>query len=281
MDLEILPPIDDWVFKLLFGDERNKSILIKLLSSFMELPDEEYELTFLNTHLKPETEDDKLGILDVKVQTKSGKIIDIEIQLNPVKNIGKRLSFYKSKMIVEQIGKTELYNVIEKVMCICILNYKLFPGVKEYVNDFKFCNSKNGLCFEEMPEELYTIELPKAPLMDDGSEVWDWVQFLRAKSKEEFEMLAVKNAEVREAVDTLYEISADELVRAEYEMRQKAWRDRMSQIDGYYHDGLEEGRKEGKLDGKLEVAAAMKKNGIPDDQITLYTGISPDKIAKL
>jgi predicted transposase/invertase (TIGR01784 family) len=94
-------------------------------------------------------------------------------------------------------------------------------------------------------------------------------------------MLAVKNAEVREAVDTLYEISADELVRAEYEMRQKAWRDRMSQIDGYYHDGLEEGRKEGKLDGKLEVAAAMKKNGIPDDQITLYTGISPDKIAKL
>jgi predicted transposase/invertase (TIGR01784 family) len=176
-------------------------------------------------------------------------------------------------MVVEQIGKTELYNVIEKVICICILDYKLFSGVEEYVNGFKFYNMKNGLCFEEMPEELYTIELPKAPAADDGSEVWDWVRFLRAKGKEEFEMIAVKNAGVREAVETLYEISADERVRAEYEMRQKAWRDRMSQIEGSYQEGLQK--------GKLEIAAAMKKNGIPAGQITLYTGLSPDEISKL
>jgi predicted transposase/invertase (TIGR01784 family) len=124
---------------------------------------------------------------------------------------------------------------------------------------------------------LYTIELPKAPEADDGSEVWDWVRFLRAKGKEDFEMLAAKNAGVREAVETLYEISADERVRAEYDMRQKAWRDRMSQIEGYYHDGLEDGRKE----GKLEIAATMKKDGIPAGQITLYTGLSPDEISKL
>ena len=46
MNFEILPPTDDWIFKLLFGDERNKSILIDLLKSFVELPEEEYELTF-------------------------------------------------------------------------------------------------------------------------------------------------------------------------------------------------------------------------------------------
>jgi hypothetical protein len=38
MDFEILPPTDDWIFKLLFGDERNKSILIDLLKAFVELP---------------------------------------------------------------------------------------------------------------------------------------------------------------------------------------------------------------------------------------------------
>jgi predicted transposase/invertase (TIGR01784 family) len=113
MSCEILPPTDDWIFKLLFGDERNKRILVDLLTSFVELPQEEYELTFLDTHLKPEAEEDKLGIVDVKVRTKNGKIIHIEIQVNPVKNIGKRLSFYKSRLIVEQIGKGELYNVIE------------------------------------------------------------------------------------------------------------------------------------------------------------------------
>ncbi|MDR0723058.1 MAG: Rpn family recombination-promoting nuclease/putative transposase, partial [Treponema sp.] len=70
MDVEVLPPTDDWVFKLLFGDQRNQYILVRFLSSFVELPPEEYQgLTFLNPHLKPEAEDDKLGILDVKVKT--------------------------------------------------------------------------------------------------------------------------------------------------------------------------------------------------------------------
>ena len=149
MDYDILPPTNDWIFKLLFGDERNKSMLIDLLKSFVELPEEEYELTFLDTHLKPEVEGDKLGIVDVKIQTKTGKIINIEVQVNPFGNIGNRLSFYKSKLIVEQVSKGEYYNVIQKVICICITNYELFAGKKDYLNNFRFINKKNGLCFEE------------------------------------------------------------------------------------------------------------------------------------
>ena len=154
---------------MLFGNERNKSMLIDLLKSFVELPDEEYELTFLDTHLKPDAEGDKLGIVDIKVKTKRGKVIDIEIQINPVGHIGQRLSFYKSKLIVEQIGEGQHYNVIQKVICICITDYELFPGVPEHLNEFRFYNRKNGLCFEDIPEELYTLELPKVPAGNDGT----------------------------------------------------------------------------------------------------------------
>ena len=65
-------------------------------------------------------DDDKLGILDVKVGTKAGKVINIEIQVNPTKHIGRRLSFYKSKLIVGQVGKGERYDVIQRVICVCI-----------------------------------------------------------------------------------------------------------------------------------------------------------------
>jgi predicted transposase/invertase (TIGR01784 family) len=187
---EILKPTDDWIFKLLFGDERHKSTLVDMLKSFIGMPDEEYELTFLDTYLKPEFEDDKLGILDVKVQTKTGKIIDIEIQVNPVQDIGKRLSFYKSKLIVGQIDKGEGYGVIQQVISICITDYELFPGVPDYLNEFRFYNRKNQLCFEAIPEEIYTIELPKVPEKEDGSPLWDWLQFLRARTKEELEVIA-------------------------------------------------------------------------------------------
>jgi predicted transposase/invertase (TIGR01784 family) len=279
MSDNILPPTDDWIFKLLFGDERNKSMLADMLSSFLDLP-EKYEITILDTALKPETEEDKLGIVDVKLRIDDDNLIDIEIQVHPVKNIGRRLSFYKSKMIVEQIGKREMYDVIQKVICVCITDYELFPGIGGYLNRFRFYNPENGLCFEDIPEEVCTLELPKVPALADGTKSWAWMQFLRAKQKEEFEMIAEQNAEIRKAVDTLYEISADDEVRAQYEMRLKAWRDRMSQITGSYKDGmqkgLQKGHKKGLQDGRLEerrkILELLKSGKSPAEIMREYGG---------
>ena len=230
MSTKVLPPTSDFVFKLLFGDERNKSALIGLLRAFVDLPQEECELTFLDTHLKPEFEDDKLGILDVKVRTTSGQIVNIEIQVEPQDYIAKRLSYYKSRMIAEQIGKGDEYDQIHRVICVCITSRPLFPGVRDYLNRFRFCNMANGLCFEGIPEEIYTIELSKVPAENDGTDWWEWVRFLLARTEEEIEMLTQGNSEIRKAADALYVLSADPEVRAKYEMHEKAMRDRISQI---------------------------------------------------
>jgi len=231
MSIRVLPPTNDWIFKLLFGDERNKSVLIDMLKSFVDLPDEEYELTFMDTHVKREFREDKLGILDVKVRTKTGKVINIEIQVEPQDYIAKRLSFYKSKMIVEQIGKKESYERIQRVICVCITSKPLFLGAREYLNRFRFCNLENGLCFDEIPEEIYTLELSKVPVADDGTDGWEWMRFLLARTKEEIEMLTTANPEIRKAADALYRLSEDPDVRAQYDMWEKAERDHISRID--------------------------------------------------
>ena len=273
MEYEILSPVNDWIFKLLFGDIRHKSMLISLLKGFVELPEEEYELTFLDTHLKPETDDDKLGILDIKVQTKSGKIINIEIQVNPVKNIGKRLSFYKSKLIVGQINESEDYSIIQKVVCICITDYILFPNAADYLNDFSFYNRKNNFNFDDIPEEVYTLELPKVPAQTDGTTVWEWMKFLKSKTKEDFEMIAMKNPEIRKAVNTLYELSANDKVRAEYEQRQKAWRDRKAVYDYMLDEAL--------LKSHTAIARKMKSYGDSIEKIKAITGLSVEDIINL
>jgi len=54
-------------------------------------------------------------------------------------------------------------------------------------------------------------------------------------------MVATKNPEIRKAVDTLYELSTDATVRAEYERRMKAWRDYMSEHDGAFDRGIQKG----------------------------------------
>ena len=77
--------------------------------------------------------------------------------------------------------------------------------------------------------------------------------------------------------DILYEVSADEKVRAEYNARQKAWMDRQSQFDGYY----KKGRVEGRVEGKIETARNLKLLGVSTDLIIQSTGLSPEEIAKL
>ncbi len=90
-------------------------------------------------------------------------------------------------------------------------------------------------------------------------------------------MIAAANPEIRKAVDILYEISADEKVRAEYNARQKAWMDRQSQFDGYYKKGKAEGIEE----GIVKTAHNLKVLDIPTDIIVKSTGLSPEEIAKL
>jgi len=80
---------------------------------------------------------------------------------------------------------------------------------------------------------------------------------------EEFEMVAVQNPEIRKAVNTLYELSADEKVRAEYEMRQKAWRDRMSAIDGAYEEGEQKGEQ--------RIINLLKSGKSPEEIIKEYS----------
>ena len=120
---------------------------------------------------------------------------------------------------------------------------------------------------------LTTYSSLRLPADSDGSKIWEWLQFLRAKQKGEFDMIAATNPEIQEAVDILYEISADEKVRAEYNARQKAWMDRQSQFDGYF--------KKGKAEGKVEDARNLKALGIPTDIIVKSIGLSPEEIAKL
>jgi hypothetical protein len=76
---QFFTPLSDFVFKLVFADRRNGVILKAFLSAALEIPEAELgELTLIDPHLKPEAETDKLCVLDVKVRTVSGMVINVE-----------------------------------------------------------------------------------------------------------------------------------------------------------------------------------------------------------
>ena len=65
--MPLLPVKSDFVFKLIFGDQRNVDILAAFLHSVLDIPNDEYDqLTIVDPYLKKESEDDKYAILDLK-----------------------------------------------------------------------------------------------------------------------------------------------------------------------------------------------------------------------
>ncbi len=269
MAQEFLSPKNDFIFKLLFGDERSIEILTDYLKSVLRLPADEYEeVNLIDPHLKQEHAEDKLGILDVRVRTKSRKVIDIEIQVKPSPELRERVVYYGSKMITEQIVSGGRYAGIKRVIQIIITDHPLITGSDRYHHRFTLYDPEARTEFTDILE-VNTLELPKLPAQDDGTELWNWMRFLSARGKEDFEMIAEKNPQIRKAVVRLEELSNDERTRLLYESREKmewdnAARDRAA-------------RKE----TSIAIAKKMLRRKRPIDEIMEDTGLLREEVESL
>ena len=106
--------------------------------------------------------------------------------------------------------------------------------------------------------EIHTLELPKLAKYDyPETELLQWLQFINAETKEEFEMAAGKSEYIKKAYEDLNRISADEEKRLEYEERKRAIRDHQYFSTVYKETGLKEGRKEGRKQATVELLQEM------------------------
>jgi predicted transposase/invertase (TIGR01784 family) len=126
-------------------------------------------------------------------------------------------------------------------------------------------------------------------MQEESAEAGIIIPEILPPTDEEFDMLARTNKVIGEAVEELYEISADKETRAQYEYRLKAERDRLSAMNLAYKDGqrngLIEGQRQGLIEGqrqgKLQTAQMLKEMGIPLPQIVRATGLSLEEIRQL
>ncbi|GHU25973.1 hypothetical protein FACS189488_13850 [Betaproteobacteria bacterium] len=99
--------------------------------------------------------------------------------------------------------------------------------------------------------------------------MWDWMGFLREKSKEEFVMLAEKNPEVKKAVAKLMTLTEDEQARMVADARDKMRWD----IESRERAALEKQR--------LEIACIALAEKVPVDMIQRLTGLTLEQIQAL
>ena len=275
MDDFIMKPKVDFAFKELMTDEMVRK---GFLAAFLKLnPNDIKSTRILNTDLRREHEDDKQGILDVRVSLNNDTEIDTEIQLTKVDIWTNRTLFYLSKMYAEQIGPGQSYRMLKKCVSISILDFKLFENEPDFYSCFHIREDTRHFLYTDKME-FHVIELPKLPeKLKKGDNILTWAKFINAERREEFEKLAGMDTYIEAAYNHLQVISQDDKKRMEYEARQKAIRD--------YNEGMleshERGRKEGKEEEAFNIAKKLLAMGLDLDTISKGTGLTVEQIQKL
>ena len=246
-----LSPKSDFVFKKIFGDPNNVDILADFLKATLDIPAEEYErIDISDTHLNKREFEDKTGILNLKITTKSGTIIDVEIQKASLADMDKRVIFYLSRLITDQLGDGDPYEKIKRSIIILIADYDFIKDSNKYHNVWRL-RDKTGKDFSDLVE-INTIELTKVPKEKDGNLLWSWLKFFNSKSQEEFKDISTESQKIAKAVNVLGIISQDKDARTIYRADQKKQMDDQAKIKWALEEGVRQGLKQGKIDGKLE-----------------------------
>lgn len=106
-DFIMLPTVDFCFKELMHNEKVRKGILAAILNVH---PAEVEHTELLPTILRKESEDDKYGILDVRVKMKNGTQIDLEMQVIYYNYWANRTIYYLSKMYAEQLSDGDDYD---------------------------------------------------------------------------------------------------------------------------------------------------------------------------
>lgn len=179
MNTFLMKPKIDFAFKEIMNDEKART---GFLSAVLHLEPESIKSTrILNPYLRQTHEDDKLGILDVRVLMNDDTEIDTEIQLSELKVWADRSLFYAAKMYTDQIKPGQKYTVFKKCVSISILDFILFENQKDFYSCFHIMEDTHHFKYTDKME-FHVIELPKLPpeLRENSSRVELWAKFINA-----------------------------------------------------------------------------------------------------
>jgi predicted transposase/invertase (TIGR01784 family) len=297
---DLLDPKNDFVFKRIFGSEKNIEILLTFLNRILYKNVEEpmlTEIVLLNPYTDKDAPSDKQSIFDIKAKRTDGSIVNVEMQLFNRYDNEKRALFYWGKQYTEQLKAGEPYKRLKKCVVINILDFSIIPGDR-YHNVFHLWEDDERILFSE-DEEIHILELSKiaGKSTPTASGLLNWLLFLKTKDKRYWEVLRMNEPILSKAMKELEYLSQDEEARRLYEMRQKALHDEASSIAGAKEEGIKEGLEKGEKKGikkgekkgievgekkaKTKIVQKMLQEKMDIQLISKVTGLSEENILQL
>ncbi len=290
---KLMSPKIDFVFKLIFGNEKDTSFLISFLNAALELEGEKAikSVTIMNPNNDKENQEDKYSVMDVKAKANDETMINIEIQLKDEHNMRYRTVYYLSKMISKRLKEADNYKSMYKTVAINILNFDLLDSGSRFHNRYRFTeiDTKKELTdiaeiqFMELPALRRYIQENETSIQEaiGKNKLLEWLLFIDNPESEFAKMAETNNEAIGRARDMLKTLSKDERLQEEYMAREKAIRDKYSALSTAEERGRKEGREEGERLKSLKTSRRMLEDGMPLNVISKYTELTIEELEKL
>ncbi|MDR2068053.1 MAG: Rpn family recombination-promoting nuclease/putative transposase [Holosporaceae bacterium] len=279
-----LNPKNDFVFKRLFGTEKNKGILIQFLNDVFEGKQDTIEdVEFLKSNQDPEVATLRQSIVDVMCRDSKGNRFIIEMQCATDTHFIQRAVAYACRAYLNQKTGAEGYGIMKPVIFFAIMKRTLFKDKAEYLSHHRVtdvCTGENdikNLSFSF----LELSKFRKKSINELETNVERWAYFFKnaqSTSPEDLERLERDDKLFWRAYTALaeYNYTPEELLEYErYEMKQDEIATSLSDAEAR---GRAKGREEGKLKGKREMALELLLAGVDPDIVVRTSGLSPDEI---
>ena len=282
--ISILKPKNDYIFKRIFGDEKNSDILISFLESILKIHIN--KVSILNNELSKVNINDKKSILDVRATINDDTQIDIEIQLSRTAYFPERSLYYWAKMYSEQLNISEKYSRLQKTICINIVDFEVTEKAG-YHSVYKIKEKDDNYLLTDLLE-IHFLELAKLSKYSDNDSLYNWLKFISGDSREEMVKVAKTDDNIDKAFEILETISLSREERAAYLSREMALHDEATRLSEAEERGEERGQKRGEKigeeRGKKRKAIEIANNLLDildDETIALITGLSIEEVKAL
>ena len=259
--------LSDLFARYLLGKNGNEDLLTDLVNSTLrEFNFEEVkDLEIIDPFNLSENIDLKESIIDIKAKTKNNETVIIEFQLFGNMDFLKRIFYYISKNVINEVKEGENYNNVQKIISINLLDFNLKFGDKGKAHrcfkliDTKDLNISLDLIQIHILEVKRFIEIIKNSTKEElkNNRLLSWMKFFTSDNLELIEdELKEENQIMSKVIEEYRKFTSDDKMMRAYAAREaflvgQKMMLRREREDGF-DEGIEEGIKRGIEKGKLE-----------------------------
>lgn len=206
--------------------------------------------------------EEKEGILDIKLILNQNRKINIEMQNTYQDDWTERSLFYNCRMFTDGFQKGHPYGELPPCIHVGILSFNQMIS-PNYYHKISLMDEKTKEIYSRK-FQFHMLELKKLENVKEKQKrkpLYQWAKLIAAQTWEELEQESKGNKYMERALEEMIKISQDEKERYLYLREEMAESDRVSQIQSAQRIGHEKGRVEGKKEGEILklISLAQKK----------------------